>query len=144
MTCAPISVARIQRIADHHAPRPLRERGDELVVGVLVDEDARAGVAHLALVLEDPPEAGLDRRLEVRVGEHDLRALPAELEGQLLQVRLAGGVDEPPGGADRAGEADLVDVGVARERLARGVAEAGHDVEDAVREAGLPGELRRA
>src|SRR5262249_41707117 len=128
---------RIQWIADDHLARALGQLVHELVVGSLVDEHARAGVADLSLVTEDSPEAGVDRRIEVRVGEDDLRALAAELEGDLLEVRLCRGVEKTSCGAYGSGEADLVDAGVARQRLSRRISVAGHDVDNAIRQTGL-------
>src|SRR5436309_9604348 len=79
-----------------------------------------------------------NRDLEIRVGQHDVRRLAAELERDLLQVAGCGAQDQL---ADlgRAGERDLVDVGVGRERGAGGLAEPRDDVQHAGREARLEG-----
>ena len=67
--------------------------------------------------------------------------LAAELEHDPLEVRLRGVVQEVATDLGRAGEGDRVDVRVPSDRLADGRAAAGHDVEDARRQAGLGGEL---
>ncbi len=73
--------------------------------------------------------------VEVGVGEHDAGGLPAELEDRRLEGLRAAGEDRPGGGGP-AGEADLLHQGVVHERLA-GLCRAGHDVDDACRDAGL-------
>ena len=64
-----------------------------------------------------PLTAGLDRDLEVGVVEHDHRVLAAHLELELAH-HLDRGLGDAPAGADRAGEADRVDVGAVEHRLA--------------------------
>ena len=57
----------------------------------LLDEQAAAGAADLALVEEDAVDDALDGLVERRVVEDDVGGLAAELEGQ----RLAGAGDGP-------------------------------------------------
>src|SRR5262249_29433366 len=57
----------------------------ELVVELLLDEQAGPGAAHLALVEEDADQRALDRLRDVRVREDDVRALAAQLERHALQ-----------------------------------------------------------
>ena len=80
----------------------------------LLDEQARAGAAHLALVEVDAVDDALDRLVERGVLEDDVRGLAAELQGQRL-VRARGRLVDELADAGRAGERDLVDVGVADE-----------------------------
>ena len=54
------------------------------------------------------------------VGQHDLRALAAALERDLLEVALGGVLEEQPADLGRAGERDLVDVHVPAQRRAGG------------------------
>ena len=100
----------------------------------LLHEEPRAGAADVALVEVDAVDDPLDRLVERAVVEDDVRRLAAELERQLLA-----GAGEPPldrlADLGRAGERDLVDVGV-DERGAR-AAVAGDDVDDARRQLGL-------
>ena len=106
-----------------------------------MDDDARARVAGLALVVVDAPGDRLGRRPDIGVGHDDMRALAAAFERDALHVALAGIDHHQLADLRRAGEADDVDVGMQRQRLARALAEARHDIEHAVGNAGLLGEL---
>ena len=65
-----------------------RDPLDELLADRPMDDEPRPGVAGLAAVVEDPPADRRRGRLEIAdVGEDDLRALAAELEGDRLDVR---------------------------------------------------------
>ena len=89
-----------------------------------------------------PSAAWRDREVDVRhVVEHHVGRLAAALELDALHVRLARVDEEQLPDLARAGEGELVDVQVAAERLAGGLAEAGEDVEHAVRDARLGGQL---
>ncbi len=80
--------ARVERVADGELAGGDGEYArDELLTHGGVDHEARAGVAGLAGVVEDPPGDRARGGLEVRrVGEHDVRALAAELERDRLAV----------------------------------------------------------
>src|SRR5262245_35789786 len=101
-----------------------------------MDEQARAGDAGLARGGEDARDDAVGSRLEVGVGEYELRRLAAELERHPTDVLggTLGDVDPRP---RRSRERDLVDPRVARERAADFGAVPCDDVEDAGREAGL-------
>ena len=118
------------------------DAGDDVVEDRLLHVQPRAGVAALAVVEEDPVGGADDRALRIGVGEHDVRRLAAELERDLLQVP-GRGLDDQLADLGRARERDLVDIVVRRQRGA-GVAEAGDDVDDAVRQPGLLQQLARA
>ena len=119
------------RRADAQGPialgHPVAHRGEDRPL----DQDARRRRAGLPGVLD----AGIDEegqgRVEVGIGEDDLRALAAELEHALDGVPRRRLLHQ---GADlvAAGERDEVDAGVRRERRAGFLAEAGDDVERAV------------
>jgi len=68
-------------------------------VDPLLEEEARAGGADLALVVEDAGQRPPHRRLQVRVGEDDVRRLPAQLERDALQpvgiALISDGADKP-------------------------------------------------
>ena len=139
-----------RRLVDHGAdvgvvlprradPQLLGAR-DELLLQLLVDaalhDHARRRGAALAGRAERRPDDAVDREVDVGVVHDDDRVLAAELEVDVLQ--LVGRVlrDEHAGLA-RAGERDHRHVGVAHERVARLLAEAVHDLHDALGQAGL-------
>ena len=75
----------------------------------LLDEQARAGAADVALVEVDAVDDALDGLIERRVGEDDVGGLAAELERQALR-RAGDGALDALADLGRAGEGDLVDV----------------------------------
>ena len=79
----------------------------------LLHEQARAGAADVTLVEVDAVDDALDRLVERRVVEDDVGGLAAELERQLL-VGAGDGALDRLADVGRAGERDLVDVGVRR------------------------------
>jgi hypothetical protein len=108
-----------------------------------LDEDARARVAALARGVVDRIDGARDRRLEVGIGEEDVRALAAELERDALHG-LCAEAHDLRARPRRARERHLVhsrvgdEVGAGRRALAR------HDVDDAGREPDLHRELGEA
>jgi ParB family chromosome partitioning protein len=126
-------------VADAELVDAALELGQQLVVNRLLDEQTRAGTAHLALVEEDGVDEALAGGVEVGVVEDDHGRLAAELEAELL---AGAGDAAAQHAADRrrAGERHLVDVGVVGEVGADG-ARARDDVEDARRQAGLGADL---
>ena len=84
-----------------------------------IDQDARAGIADFALVAIDAVDGVLRGHVEVRrVPGHDLRSLAAAFRGDALHVGLAGIDHHQLADFGGAGEADLVDIHVKRQRLA--------------------------
>ena len=81
---------RVERLARRHLTAERRDPLDELLADAAVDDEARARVAGLAAVVEDACGDGRRRDLQIAaVGQHDLRALAAELERDDLDVGLA-------------------------------------------------------
>ena len=74
----------LERIADLEAVGRVGEGGDEILVERVLDEHARAGLAALAGGVVDRPDRARNGIRQVRVGEHEVRALPAELEREPL------------------------------------------------------------
>ncbi len=87
----------------------------ELVLDLLVHVDTRRSTADLAVVEEDAHVGPLHGIVDVCVLEYDGGGFAAEFQGDLLQVGLGGGLEEETAGTGRAGEGDLVDVGVLNE-----------------------------
>src|SRR5436190_993224 len=136
---------RVEWLAGREPRSQLGDACHELLADRPMDDEPRARVAGLAAGVEDPPPDRARRRLEITdIGEDDLRALPAELQGDRLDIALAHGAEQRLADLSRAGERDLVDAGMAGQRVADDGARPGHDVEHAVRQACLRGELRQA
>src|SRR5207237_8116074 len=108
---------------------------DQLLVDRLRDEEPRPGAADMALVEVDPVDDPLDRLVERRVVEDDVRSLPAELERELL-ARTGELALDRLADLGRAGEGNLVDPRVLAD-LRAGAAGARDDVHDPGRELGL-------
>ena len=98
----------VGRIADLDLAGRLGEQLDDPLVGRALDEDPAPGAAVLAGVVEDAVRRLRGELLEVRVGEHDVRALAAELERDLLHVARRQPHDLLAG-RRLAGERDLAD-----------------------------------
>ena len=128
----------VERVADPERLRALRERLDEGVLDGLVDEDALRGRAALAREVEAAHDGRVRGLVEVGVGEHDLRAVAAQLEHAVLERGVARHL---LAGVRGAGEDDRAHVGMAHE-LRADVAAAVHDVERPGREAGVVDDLR--
>lgn len=105
--------------------------------------DAVRADAGLARRAELAHQCTLDRRIKVRVVEHDERRVPAKFHGQLLQ-RVGRLLHQELADGGRAREGDLLDLGVRAERVAdrRSVFERRDDVEHARRDARPPGQFR--
>src|SRR5690606_17647767 len=95
-----------------------RHSGQHLVMDRAVDEDARAGGAGLPGILDAGVDEEWQRSLEVGVLEYDLRGFSAELQryrddvvGRRMLDQLAD--------TDRAGERNVVDARMRRQRRAR-------------------------
>ena len=134
----------VDRIADDQRLHPVLELCDHFLGDRFLHQQPRARAADVALVEEDAVDDALDRLVERGVREDDVGRLAAELERVALRRAGEPALDQP---ADlgRAGERDLVDVGVLDERGA-GFTRAGDDVHDARRQPDVAdqlGELER-
>src|SRR5439155_10016672 len=107
---------------------------DEFLVDRTLDEDAAAGRTHLPLVDEHAEERAVDGRLEVGVGEKDVRRLAAELQRYFLQ-RSCSAAHDRLSDVDAAGERNLVDVRMLDYRGAGALADSRDDVHDTGRQA---------
>jgi hypothetical protein len=84
------------------------------LVDQLVDQHARAGAAGLPGVLHDGVDDHGDGGVQVGIGEDDLRALAAEFQRDRA-VAFGRHLLDDRAHAGAAGEADVVDAGVARQ-----------------------------
>ena len=128
-------------IADLVLLGTLLEGLEELVVDALLDEDAGAGAAALAVVEVDAKVDPRDGLLDVGVVEDNVGRLAAELERHLLEVGGGGGLHDGAADDGRASKGNLVNVHVRREGGAGDLAEAGQQVVDTGGEAGLLDEV---
>ena len=107
----------------------------------------RARMAGLALIVVDAPGDCRRGGVEIGVGHHHMRRFSPAFERDALHVALPGVDQHELADLGRAGEGDHVDVGMKGERLAGLFAEAGNDVEHAVRQPRLlaePAQEQRA
>ena len=109
-----------------------------------VHDQPRARVTGLAAVVVDAPGDAGGGRLEIRVREHHLWRLAAELECHALQIGIGRVAQHQPPDLGRAREGDEIDVPVQCECLAGFFAIPWHDVEGPRRHSRLEGELRQA
>ena len=123
----------VERVADPQPRCPRQQRLEELILDRLVHQHALGSGAALAREVEAPAHRRVGGPLDVRVGEHDLRAVPSQLEHPVSQAGLPG---DPLAGGDRAGEDDRVDARVGDQRGA-GLSATVDEVDDAIREARL-------
>ena len=99
----------VERRAEAQLLHPRAQLRDEPLGDSFLHEQARARAAHLALIEPDRVDDAFDDAVEIRVVEDDERALPAELERQLL-ARSRRRLADDAADLGRAGERDLVDV----------------------------------
>ncbi len=135
----------VQRVAWLPAFQGLDHHWQELVLDRTLDQQARAGGAHFALVEGDGAGGSFGGSLQVRsVGEDDVRALAAGFQPDALHVRFARINHQLLGDLGRTGEYQGVDVHVQGQGLAHGVAVAWQHVQHASRDTGFDGQLGNA
>ncbi len=137
--------AWIERVSQLNLCRVPRYRGDELFGNLTLHEQPGVRRTDLSLVGEGSLACGAGRSVDVGdVVEHNVGALAAAFELDLLQRRFATQPQEGPTYRGRTGEGKCVDAGVPGDGSACHRARAGHDVENTVRKAGRGGELGEA
>jgi hypothetical protein len=129
----------VHRRAHAQALHAALEALDEVGRNAFLQQQPRAGAAHLALVEPDGVDHAFDRGVDVRVVEHDEGRFAAEFERERL-ARAGGGFANEAAHVGRAGEGDLVDAFVRDQCRARG-AVTRHHVQHARGQAGLRGQL---
>lgn len=131
----------MERVADLVLLGTSLEALEEGVVDALLDQDAAAGTAALAVVEVDTKVDPRDGVLDIRVVEDDVGALAAQFERDLLEVTLGSGLEDLATDHGGAREGNLVNVHVGGDGSTGGAAETGEDVDDSWREARLDDEL---
>src|SRR5262249_25413481 len=106
----------VERVARRHLAGALDDLLHERVVDRLLNQQARARGAQLALPVEDPVARALRGGVQVGVGEDDVRRLAAELHRDALDGPRRGAEDRLAR-LGLAGEGDLVDARVLGHRL---------------------------
>lgn len=89
----------------------------------------------------DTNDGGSDGLGHVGVGEDDIGRLAAELEADLLEIRIGSGSHNAATSSSRTSEGDFADVRVRGDGMASGGTVARQNVDDARREASLDNEL---
>jgi len=132
----------VEAVADFDFPGAGDELVDELAVDAFLHDDAAGRGAALSGGAEGAPEAAFDGEVEVGVVEHDHGILAAEFERAMFEA-LGGRRAYDSADRRRAGERDGADDGMLGERRSDFGAEAGDDVDDAFRDAGVGQRLNK-
>ncbi len=123
----------LQRIAQLDGVRALGQPADDLIMDASLHKEPRAGDTGLATGGEDARNDAVDHPF-IRVVENDVGRLATQFEAHTGQV-IGGVLHDPDAGRGRSGEGYLVYPWMAHQRPAGAGTIAGHDVEDAGREA---------
>ncbi len=132
----------IERMADLDLLDALGGALGELVVDRGLDQRAARRGAALAVQRVDHEQAGIERAVDIGIGEHDHRIFAAEFEMHALQRRRALPHDRGAGGAF-ADKADRLDVGMLGQCLAGVFAKTVHDIEHARGQSGVQTDFRQ-
>jgi hypothetical protein len=120
---------------------PLLELLNEFVIDTLLDVDSGTSAAALAVVEEDTEVHPGNGIVDVGVVEDNVGRFTAEFESDFFEVGGGGCLEDLSADEGGAGEGDFVDVHVGGDSRAGNFAEAGDDVDDTWRNAGLFGEF---
>ena len=134
--------ARVIRVAADEVLDGRLQQFHETVVGLALDQDARACTAVLTSIVEDAPGCTGRGLLKVGVSEHDVGALAAEFEGDGLDV-LGAALHDSLAHRRGAGEDHLAHELVIDEALADHRSLAGQNLQHAFGNAGLKCKLAK-
>ncbi len=124
-------------------PGRIADTLEHLIVALLLHEQARSGAATLAMVEEDGTRDARDRQVQIRIFEHDVGRLAAELQRDFLEV-VGGCLDDQLAHFRRPGEGHLVDARMRSQRCAACFPKAGDHIEHARRQTRLQAQLGEA
>ncbi len=127
---------RIHRITQPDLAGQFDDARHELVIDRALDRSREPAMQLWPPGGEDAGDRSLGRVVEIGIGKDDVGRLPAEFQDDRLQLLRRPGIDGEAA-IDTAGEGELDDVGMLDHRPARLAAEAGDDIDDAVRKARL-------
>lgn len=133
----------VEGVADLVGRRPLLEALNKLVVDALLNEETRTGTAALAVVEKDTEVGPGDGVINICIIEDDVGRLAAQLQRDLLQVALRGGLEDGAANSGRTREGDLVDAHVRCDGGTRNATKTGDDVDHTRRESRLLAQLSR-
>lgn len=125
---------RVGRVADDQAPGTGGELADEARVHALLDEDAAAGGAALAVERKDGEQRGVQGTVQIGIFKDQHRRLAAQFHRVLFKPR---GLHDLLAGGGAAGEGDGAHVRVAHQGIAGGGAVALDHIEHTVGDTGL-------
>ncbi|CAM5504566.1 hypothetical protein SFUMM280S_08997 [Streptomyces fumanus] len=135
--------ALVGRVADGDRLDGGGEQVEEAVVDGALDQDAGAGAAVLAGVVEEGQGGGRGGGFQVGVGEDDVGALAAQFQGDALEPGGAAGQDVLADGGG-PGEDDLRHVRVVDQGPSGDRAVAGQHLEEVLGQARVEGEVGEA
>ncbi len=126
----------VQSVADLELFSPFDKPFREVLRNALLQQDAAGGGAALAGGAEGAPERAVEREIEIGVVEHDHGVLAAHLKRHLLEGGR-GLLCHQRAHFARSGKADGTDIGMLHQRVAHRTSAAVHNVQHAVRYAGV-------
>src|ERR1035438_2018735 len=106
---------RAQAGAQAYRARGIADAVQYAIVAFLLYEQTRACAATLAVIEENRIRRARNRHIEIRIVEHDVGRLAAQLERNFLQI-IGRGFDDQLADFGRSGERDLVPFTVRRQR----------------------------
>ena len=139
VTTGPTKVAGSSGSPTARDPSAASDQIDHLVVDVLVDVEPGRERTSLTGQQRRAERGAGGCRVEVGIGEHDVRRLAPQLEGQRGEVAGRRRHQRTGRGA-ASGEADLVHPGMSGQRRS-GLGSADHDIEHALGQSGLERQL---
>ena len=131
----------IHRVAGDQTVHPAAQKGFEPFRHGLGHQNAGPCATDLTLIEPDRIDDTLNRRVQIRVGEHDKGGFPAQFQRQVL-ARSGGGGANGTAHLGRTGERDLINAIVFDQHLPHR-AVAGRDVQNPRRQAAFNGNLRK-
>lgn len=93
---------------------------------------------------QDPVRAPIDRQIQIRIIEDNIRTLPPKLKRHILQVRLRRPLHDLPPNHRRASERQFLDIHMRRHGIADGGAVSDENVDYTWRETGFVDERGHA